>query len=287
MTDPGAPFWVPSATLQRHLNRLASGDPGVDWLTHVRRRYLPARLTRTLVVGCGEGFIERALSRMPGAGEILAVDADAAALGRARRRSRVLGLPAVSHGAFDPDSEELPPGPWDAIVVHGALHHASDPEAVLRKLHDGLDRRGRLVVVDYVGPARFAYPESRIEIVRRYARLLPERLRTNPGGGGRSWSSALPDPAELSRTHPHEAAHSEALIAFADRVLRREALHPGGGGLLHPLLSGRASRFGEDPAGDERVLSVLCAAEEELAADGRLPHAFAIFVGRRREGDSR
>ncbi len=281
MTDPGAPFWVPSAALQRHLNRLASGDPGVDWLTHVRRRDLPARLTRALVVGCGGGFIERSLARMSGAGEVLAVDADAAALERARRRS--LGLTTVSHGSFDPDSRELPPGPWDAIIVHGVLHHAADPEALLRRLHDGLDRSGRLVFVEYVGPNRFRYPDSRLEIVRRYARLLPERLRRDPRDGGRAWCLALPDPAELSRTHPHEAAHSEELIATADRVLRREALHSGGGGLLHPLLSGRAALFGADAAGDERVLSVLCAAEEALAADGRLPDAFAIYVGRRRE----
>ena len=283
MTDPGAPFWVPSAALQSHLNRLVSRDPGVDWLTHVRRRDLPARLARTLVVGCGEGFIERALARMPGAGEILAVDADAAALDRARRRARALGPPAVSHGAFDPDSQEPPPGPWDAIVVHGVLHHAADPEALLRRLHDGLDRRGRLVFVEYVGPNRFRYPESRLEIVRRYARLLPERLRRDPRDGGRAWNLALPDPASLSRTRPHEAAQSETLIDVADRVLRRDALYSGGGGLLHPLLSGRAASFGADAAGDERVLSVLCAAEEALAAGGRLPDAFAIYVGRRRE----
>jgi len=282
VSDPGAEFWIPSAALQRHRNRRASGDPGVDWLSHARAQHLPPNLARTLVIG-GGGFVERALARTPGAGEILAVDGDAAAVDAARRRSERLGRSSVSYARFDPDADVPPDGPWSAIVVTGVLHHCADPELLLRRLHDGLAPRGRLIFLEYVGPDRFRYPEERMTIVRRFARLLPDRLRRNPRTGRLDGPTALPDPEALERSRPHEAAHSSGLLESARNVLAAEAVLPGGGGLLHPLLHGREECFGLDPDGDERVLSVLCAAEAQLAESGALPDAFAIFVGRRRD----
>jgi SAM-dependent methyltransferase len=282
VSDPGAEFWIPSAALQRHRNRRASGDPRVDWLSHVRGQYLSPNLPRVLVVG-GGGSIERALARMPGSSLILAVDSDEAAVEAASRRAQLLGLSGVVHEHFDPKADDVPPGPWNAIVLQGVLHHDADPEGLLRRLHDGLAPRGRLVFVEYVGPDRFRHPDERMEVVRRYARLLPDRLRRHPRSGRLDGPSLLPDPDALARAHPHEAEHSSTLIDVARRVLAPEAVLPAGGGLLHPLLRGREERFGRDPDGDERVLSVLCAVEAQLAESGALPDAFAIFVGRRRD----
>ncbi len=282
MSHPGAPFWVPSAALQRHVNRTASGDPGVDWPSHVRTRHLPAELARTLVVGCGEGFLERALARMPGVGTIAAVDADAAAVERARRRAELRGLAGVSHGVLDPDTQELPAGPWDAILVHNVLHHAARPEELLGRFHGALALRGRFVCLEYVGPDRFQYSDAHMEIVRRYFRLLPERLRRDPDTGRAAWRRERPDAAALARAQPHEAARSEELLALTRRRFSEEALYSGGGGLLHPLLSGLECNFGGDRADDERVLEVLCAAEAHLTAQGLVADDFAIFVGRRR-----
>jgi SAM-dependent methyltransferase len=281
--DPGAPFWVPSSALQRHLNHAASGDPGVDWLTHVRSRHLAARIPRTLVVGCGEGHVERALVRMPGVGEILAVDADAVVLEKARRRTRSLAMASVAHAVWDPDLQPPPEGPFDAVLVQGVLHHAADPEGTLRALRSVLSPRGRIAFLDYVGPNRFAYPEAAQAIARRYSRMLPERLLRDPRSGSREWRPAFPDPAELARSHPREAARSEDLLGLARRVFREESVRGAGGALLHPLLSGREGNFGADRDGDERVLAVLCAAERHLLEDESLRDPFALFVGRPRE----
>ena len=85
---PGTPFWVPSAALQSHLNRTATGHPGVDWLSHVRGQLLPSRVPRTLVLGCGPGYLERALARYDGIGQILATDPDAALVDAAAKAAR-------------------------------------------------------------------------------------------------------------------------------------------------------------------------------------------------------
>jgi SAM-dependent methyltransferase len=282
VSHPGSPFWVPSAALQAHVNRSASGHPSVDWLSFVRTRNLPAELPRVLVVGCGEGFIERSLARMAGVGAITAVDADPAAVERARRNAARRSLAAVSHAVLDPNAAPLPEGPWDAVFVHDTLHHVGRLEDFTARIHDILAPRGRVVFVEYVGPNRFQYPTERLELVDRYFRLLPERLRRDERTGHPAWRRDPIDAAALARDSPFEAARSEDLLPLARRCFVAEAEYSGAGGLLHPLLSGLERRFGRSPAEEERLLEVLCGAEERLEAEGRIPNDFVIFVGRRR-----
>ncbi|HWZ85667.1 MAG TPA: class I SAM-dependent methyltransferase [Thermoanaerobaculia bacterium] len=284
MRDPGAPFWVPSAALQRHVNRTVSGNPGIDWLSHLRATSLPAHVGRALIVGCGEGHVERALAKAKGARQILGVDADTAAVERARRQAERRGLSQLGYAPFNPRSQELPPGPWDTLFVTYALHHAARPEDLLRSCHDALAPKGRFVLLDYVGPNRFQHPADRMEIVRRYFRLLPERLRRGPLTGRILPRREEPDAAALARALPHEATRSAELLDLSRTTFAEEALLPAGGGLLHPLLSGLEGNFGRDPADDERVLAVLGEAEADASARGLLPDAFALFVGRRRTG---
>jgi SAM-dependent methyltransferase len=167
------------------------------------------------------------------------------------------------------------------VIVHNVLHHAADPEALLRRLDAALAPGGRLVFLEYVGPDRFQYPDERMDVVRRYFRLLPERLRRDPDTGRAIRWRERPDAGRLAREHPNEAALSTRLLALARRTFAEEAFYPAGGGLLHPLLSGLERNFGADHADDERVLAVLCAAEARLEAEGLAPDDFAIFVGRR------
>ena len=265
VTDPGAPFWVPSAALQSHLNRLVSRDPGVDWLTHVRRRDLPARLARTLVVGCGEGFIERALARMPGAGEILAVDADAAALDRARRRARApraaRRLPRRVRSGFPGTSGRTMGRDRRARSPASRGRSRSPPAQAPRRPRPARTRRLRRSTSV---PIASGTPRSRLEIVRRYARLLPERLRRDPRDGGRASESrssrsrfALPDTTSRSRAERDPDRRRGPRACGATRSTRAAA------GSSIRCSSGRAASFGADAAGDERVLSVLCAAEED------------------------
>lgn len=287
MSHPGSPFWVPSPTLQRHVNRTMTGDPENDWLTHVRGHHLAREIPRTLVVGCGDGFIERALVRMDGVGAILAVDADAAAVGRASRQAERRGMRSISYAVRDPAAQALPPGPWDVIIVHDLLHHAPRLDEAFAAVHDVLSPRGQLVFVEYAGPDRFQYSEERLELVQRYFRLVPEYLRKDPDTGRILWRRERIDALALAREQPFEAAHSADLLALARRWFAAEAEYPGGGGLIHPLLSGLSRNFGKAPAEEEHLLRILCDAEAHLSREGLVPDDFVVFVGRRRGAAAR
>jgi SAM-dependent methyltransferase len=284
MTHFGSPFWVPSRALQAHLNRTATGSPDDDWLSMVRARHLPSRLERTLVIGCGGGHLERALARQQRVGAITAVDADADQVARAREQADRVGLASISYAVFDPERGDPPAGPWDAVLAQDVLHHVSRLGELLTRVAASLSARGRFVMIDYVGPARFQYSDERMDLVARYFRLLPDRVRRDPITGRLLWRRERPDAARLAREAPAEAARGEELLAGVRRMFEVEAEYPLGEGLLHPLLAGLEGNFGADPSGDERVLHAVCAAEAHLLASGRLDSPFVVAVARRRSG---
>ncbi len=218
MNHPGSPFWVPSAALQRHLNRTATGNPDCDWLSHVRTAYLPRRVDRTLVLGCWYGFLERALARHAGIGEILATDTNPAAVEAAEKVARRSGLAAIAYRRLDPESEALPEGPWNLVLANDFLHHVADLEPLLRAIRDVLAPGGHFVFSEYTGPPRFQHGAVTMEIVERYFRVLPDRIRTDPDTGRRIWRHEPVDAARLARELPSEAAASDTLLPLARRL---------------------------------------------------------------------
>jgi SAM-dependent methyltransferase len=278
---PGSPFWVPSAALQRHLNRTATGRDDCDWLTYVRAVHLPARVPRTLVLGCGNGFLERALARYEGIGEILATDGEPASVETASKVARREGLSSITHARFEPGGDPFPDGPWNLVMAHDFLHHVPNAESLLRAVRAALTPGGRFVFSEYTGPPRFQHDDVAMELVERYFRVLPDHIRTEPDTGRILWRPERIDAARLGRESPHEAAASETLLPLARRLFGVDAELSGGGGLLHPLLSRLARNFRPGSAEDERLIEVLCTAEERAASLRTVSPLFTIFVGRR------
>lgn len=81
---------------------------------------------RVLDIGCNEGFFSiTALER--GAAEVVGIDADAAAIARAKQRSEGVNF---IHQTWD----ALPPGPFDVVLMLSALHYEPNPRDLLRRI---------------------------------------------------------------------------------------------------------------------------------------------------------
>lgn len=101
---------------------------------------LPERLDglRVLDLGCNEGFFSLEAMRR-GASEVIGIDADSAAIERARQRSsRIKFL----HQGW----KSLPPGPFDIVLLLSALHYEPNPRALLRRVADVLRPNGLLIL---------------------------------------------------------------------------------------------------------------------------------------------
>jgi SAM-dependent methyltransferase len=275
--------WMASPVVRRYLHRISTGNPDCDWLTYVRAHHLPPVVPRTLVVGCGSGWLERALAKKEGFAEIVACDVAADTVDRARRQAEAAGLSALQYRIVDLERDPLPQGPFDAIVANDVLHHISRLEEVYARIHEALAPGGRFVFNEYVGPNRFQYSDARMDLINHYFRLFPDRLRMDPVAGGLVWKRRRIDEAKLVAEDPTEAVRSEDVLPQARKAFRVLREYPYGGGLLNPLLFGVISNFRPNDAEDDRLLDVLCSAEEHMAANDLLEPDFMIFVGSRRD----
>ena len=101
---------------------------------------------QVLDIGCGRGDVSLMLARrIGGAGRVLGIDHDAAAVAAANQRARELGVPNLHFtqadlGALGPEF-----GPFDAIVGRRVLMYLPEPLLALRQLAAVL-RPGGLVV---------------------------------------------------------------------------------------------------------------------------------------------
>jgi SAM-dependent methyltransferase len=275
--------WTASPIVKRYLHALVSGNPDCDWLTWVEAAHLPARPDRALVLGCGAGWLERALARRGRFRSIVACDFAAESVTRARAAARVEGFSSIDYMVLDLENERLPPGPFDVVIANDVIHHITGLEPLYSRIEGVLAPGGKLIFNEYVGPNRFQYDDGRMEIVNRYLRLLPNRLRWDPISGQVLWKRERVDPRQLAIDDPTEAVRSEEVLPLARRFFRVEKEYPYGGGLLNPLLFGIVANFRHGDPWDDMLMSRLCAAEQRLTEAGDIEPDFRIFVGTRRD----
>jgi SAM-dependent methyltransferase len=276
-------FWTRSRVVREHLHEMASGDPRCDWVTWMMHRYAVGQNLSVLVLGCGEGWLERALASNPRVGGIVGVDFSREALARAAERAAIEGLDGrVRHEAVDLDREQLPQGPFDLVFAHDVLHHVRDLEGLFARISQRFAPGGVLLFCEYVGPKRFQYDARRREIIREFLRALPEKYRRLPSTGGLATEGARTDPGELARQDPSEAVRSDDIL----RVVR-DKMHvleeiPYGGSILNPLLYEIIANFQDGNEADEAILKQLCAAEKVLISTGAVPSDYMIVAAGRR-----
>ncbi len=95
---------------------------------------------RVLEVGCGLGDLIGSLA----VDEAIGVDISPRMIELARARH-----PGVDLRVADVEWDELPPGPFDAIILSDAIGHLNDIQRALERLHGLLAPSGRLIVTYY------------------------------------------------------------------------------------------------------------------------------------------
>ena len=276
--------WLHLDSLRERNNRQVSGDDTVDALDWLARHAAQAGerpFQRALVLGCGDGWLERGVRGRGLAHAVVAMDLSPRVLERARQLSAdVSGITYVQA-----DMNHLPvgsapflPGSFDAVLAWSSVHHCSALEQLYPAVHALLRPGGWFFLDEYVGPDHFQFSEVHVEQVRTLARMLPERLRTTRSGFVRSVFQP-PTVAEVLAVDPSEAAASSRILPLLGAHFEVIAKQPYGGSLLHVLLAHIAQNF-QSPEG-VRWLQALIAAEDDLHRQGLLEQHFCSVIARR------
>lgn len=137
-----------------------------------------ARMTsglRALDVACGPGIIVEALAKR--GGDVVGCDVTPAMLEKATARAGKAGL---GNARFVPGRAEALPFEneyFDVVVSRSAVHHFSDPAAVIREMARVLKPGGRCITVDVMSAEDRADGDlhNALEIIRdpSHVRMLP------------------------------------------------------------------------------------------------------------------
>jgi SAM-dependent methyltransferase len=261
--------WMAHTSVLMHLNERATGDPARDWLSSWAHRYFVGDHLRVLVLGCGEGWLERAVARWPFVARIDAVDFAADAVARARELAR--DLPKIEYGVVDLNRDELPREAYDVVVAHSVLHHVANLEHAYAQLERTMRPNATLVINEYVGPSRFQFSDDVLGIMNALlACIRPGETRTRP------------TVEQMIANDPTEAVRADELLAFTTQrfdVMERKDL---GGTILQHLLYDIVEDYRFDVPRERGLIEMLCTIEAMLVDTQRIPSDFALLAARKK-----
>lgn len=283
-----------SPVVRAYLNQLATGDAATDWLTWVLQHPLLSTGPladrgagvgwRVLVLGCGGGWLERAIAVRPEIASIDACDVAEQAVAEARAEATRGGLaPKLSYHVVDLNHEPPPGGPYDLVIAHSVLHHVENLEYAYAELAQVLAPEGALVVNEYVGPRRFQFGDDQMAVINGFLARLPERYRHSVMMPGAVFPhKVVPTVEEMIATDPSESVRSDELLAFTRRYFRVAEEVAYGGTVLQHGLYDIVQNFDPTEADDVRLLGLLCLLEEALLREGVLPSDYALLLATQR-----
>jgi SAM-dependent methyltransferase len=251
-----------------HLNERATGDPARDWLSSWAHRWFAGDALRVLVLGCGEGWLERAVAQWPFVARIDAVDFAADAVARAKEAAK--GIDKIHYGVLDLDRDVLPPDTYDVVVAHSVLHHVTNLEHAYAQLERTMRANATLIVNEYVGPNRFQYSDDVLSIINTLLACIGQPPKQRP------------TVEEMMANDPTEAVRSEELLAFTERtfeVLERKNI---GGTILQHLLYETIAGFRFENPRERSILEMLCTIEAMLVDSARVPCDYVILAARKK-----
>ncbi|MEN6627562.1 MAG: class I SAM-dependent methyltransferase [Candidatus Sumerlaeia bacterium] len=232
------------------------------------------------VPGAGAGNDCRVLIDMGFARRVDANDISEELAARAQAVYESMGY-GIRYVVGDLNKLTVPRNKYDAVVAIHALHHAVALERLARELARSLKSGGELFMEEYVGPRYLKYPDAVRRHVRRWHKMLPERLRRDRGGAAIR-SPRFRDEWEVQKSSPFESIRSDKIVPVLSEYFAITELWELGGGLAMPLLEQTIRNY--DPADSEANdwLARIMEEDRNLTSTGAIPNFFAILRARPR-----
>ena len=258
--------WMASTAVLMHLNERSTGDPARDWLSAWAHRYFTGDRLRVLVLGCGEGWLERAIAAWPFVERIDATDIAPDAVERARAQAG----PKQHYSVLDLNRDAIAPGTYDVVVAHSILHHVENLEHAYDQIERALKPEGTLLVNEYAGPNRFQFDDHVLRLINELRDALGAPRMERPSA------------AFMIEHDPSEAVRSEDVLPLLRNrfeVLEEKAL---GGTILMHLLYNIVQNFRFDDPVERSLIDLLCTFEGALVDRGAVGSDFVLAAARRK-----
>ena len=271
--------WLQIPGAVENMNRRATGDPEMDWITHSAG--LLAKFTKpikALSLGCGFGVIERVLRRCDYCQLIHGVDVAEGAIEGARKAAQDEGLDGLTYEVADLNTAKLPKETYDAVYVHAALHHVFQLEHLLDQIKQTLKPGGLFVMYEYIGPSQMQFPRRDLELADAFLNAIPERYRSMPRFKDIKKEALRLSLDGMNSSDPSESIRASEIVPLTASRFEVRHFRYVGGTLLLLIFSEISGNFNENDAEIMPLVKALIVLDNFLIDNKVLPSYHVYMV---------
>ena len=263
-------YWNDLVPVVKYKNKLSTGNENIHWIDDILTRFesfIPFK--KVLIVGCGNGWLERKLFDMG-----LGLEFDAFDISEKYIQDAIKMRDNRNINYFQDDInnlKKLEKKKYDAIFNFAILHHALKIDNAMKKLSESLKPGGLIFNEEYVGPAQNQYTDGHLEIMLQVSSDIPKQFRS---------SHILRPPLANFRVEPTEAIHSDMVISTFKKYFQTVYEKNMNGGVAYQILWNNISNF-EDSSDLESLkwLNYILKQDEKLTNEDKVPVLFWYGVG--------
>lgn len=265
-------YWNDLPRVLEYLCQKTTGDPQLWWMDYFKRTYATCPFHKGLIVGCGNGWVDRDFIDRGIVEEADAFDVSEGYLSEAEslRENRPIHYFQADFSSFSTNNA------YDLIVNVSSLHHAERLYRLTHVLYRSLLPSGVLVNWEYVGPSRNQYTSDHVKRMAEANSALPERFR--------SPYPLRPPLHQMLSFDPNEAVHSDEIFRAVGHYFECVERHDIGGGIAYQILWNNLDEFEKGDEDSKKALEYLLQLDDELTTAGEVPVLFSFFICRKRLG---
>tara|TARA_Y100001949_G_C15967832_1_gene322425 strand:+ start:149 stop:1603 length:1455 start_codon:yes stop_codon:yes gene_type:complete len=282
-------YWNDLPAVVKYMNKCATDNPNCIWMEDILSRfseYIP--FENVLVIGCGNGWLERDLYQLGIGKNFDAFDISDEYIQEAEKQKKLFFNRLKKNKVEDrtdlngeinyfvldiTELEKLKAKKYDAVFNYAILHHVQELEIVLTKIRQLMKVNALIFNVEYIGPDKNQYSDQHVAVMEKTLKKIPEKFRT---------------PHQLKpniinfRVDPSEALHSSmikhTIEKFFDIIFQRNL----NGGVAYALLWNFTEKFeNEDDQESVDCLDFLLKEDALQSKNGQVPILFWYGVGKK------
>jgi SAM-dependent methyltransferase len=280
--------WMDFSIIEHCINESVSGDPQINWFLWVKEKYFKQKRDCGLVLGCGDGSLERHGIALGVCDCFDAFDVSEKSIEFARSEAHKGGFAdRVDYQTCDINHITLPIDKYDVVFCAMSLHHFSRLDYVIGEIKHSLKPDGLFIFNEYVGPSQFQWTDKQLRIINAILELLPKKYRKDLSRLGLTVKKEVIRPAieDMERVDPSEAIRSAEIIPLVDKHFTILEKLDYGGTLLHTLLHNIVGNFDPQKEEDVALLKLLHYLEMLLIKEEVLESDFVLVVAAKETRD--
>jgi 2-polyprenyl-3-methyl-5-hydroxy-6-metoxy-1,4-benzoquinol methylase len=270
--------WVTVPGVKENMNRRATGDPAIDWISHSATLLSSlAKPIKALSLSCGFGIIERVLRSHDFCQIIHGVDVAENAIESARKTAEAEGLDGLTYEVADLNTVQFPSETYDVVYAHAALHHIFQLEHILDQIKHTLKPGGLLVAYEYIGPSQMQFSRRDLELADVFLKLIPERYRKLQRRKGVKEEAFRFSLDSMNRSDPSEGIRASEIVPLIASRFEIKHFRYVGGTLLLLIFNEIAGNFNDDDAEIMPLAEALIALDNFLI-DNAVLQSYHVYM---------